>query len=147
MRITQEACNAIRIVYYLAVQDKKLSAKQVSDGIGISLRFSLKILRKLILCGIARSYKGMKGGYMLNRRPEEISVGEIIEVIDGPINILRTLGICSEEHQNLELDRPLQNYMTRVNNNLRSELYNENLALWMIKNNISISGNPSFIGA
>ena len=147
MRITQEACNAIRIVYYLAVQDKKLSAKQVSEGIGVSLRFSLKILRKLILCGIARSYKGMKGGYMLNRRPEEISVGEIIEVIDGPINILRTLGIPSEyQKSNEDLDRPFQNYMSRVNNNLRCELYNETLALWMIKS-ISIKGNPPFIGA
>lgn len=87
MRITHEADYAIRITYYLALSNDKQSAKDISEVTGVTLRFALKILRKLTLCGITRSYKGVTGGYALNRHPAAISLGEIIECIDGPIAI------------------------------------------------------------
>ena len=37
--------------------------------IGVTLRFTLKILRKLLLAGIVRSFKGANGGYMLAKPP------------------------------------------------------------------------------
>lgn len=87
MRITHEADYAIRVVYCLAQSGGKLSAKEISEQTGVTLRFALKILRKLILADIAKSFKGVTGGYALNKSPSEISLGEIIECIDGPISI------------------------------------------------------------
>jgi Rrf2 family protein len=48
-------------------------------------RFLLQILRNLVAHGILSSTRGVDGGYTLDRAPEEISLLEIIEAIDGPI--------------------------------------------------------------
>ena len=55
--------------------------KDISELTGVTLRFALKILRKLTQSGITKSYKGVAGGHELNRS-SEISLGEIIECID-----------------------------------------------------------------
>jgi Rrf2 family protein len=48
-------------------------------------RFLLQILRNLVTHGILCSTRGVDGGYTLDREPEEISLLEIIEAIEGPI--------------------------------------------------------------
>jgi len=48
-------------------------------------RFLLQILRNLVTHGILQSTRGVDGGYRLERRPEEISLLEVIEAIDGPL--------------------------------------------------------------
>ena len=49
-------------------------------------RFLLQILRNLVAHGILCSTRGVDGGYTLDRAPEEISLLEIIEAIEGPIS-------------------------------------------------------------
>ena len=48
-------------------------------------RFLLQILRNLVNHGILQSTRGVDGGYALLRRPEEISVLDVIEAIEGPM--------------------------------------------------------------
>ena len=48
-------------------------------------RFLLQILRSLVTHGILQSTRGVVGGYTLVRPPEEISLLEIIEAIEGPV--------------------------------------------------------------
>lgn len=48
-------------------------------------RFLLQILRNLVTHGILQSTRGVDGGYTLERPPEEISLLEVIEAIEGPI--------------------------------------------------------------
>ena len=59
MHITLEADYAVRIVYCLAAAGKRMDAKAISDDTAVTLRFSLKILRKLVAGGIVRSFKGI----------------------------------------------------------------------------------------
>ena len=49
MHITLEADYAIRIVQVLAQNQRRLDAKTISEMTGVTLRFSLKILRKLVV--------------------------------------------------------------------------------------------------
>jgi Rrf2 family protein len=49
-------------------------------------RFLLQILRSLVTHGILQSTRGVEGGYTLDRSPDEISLLEIIEAVDGPLN-------------------------------------------------------------
>jgi Rrf2 family protein len=49
-------------------------------------RFLLQILRSLVTHGILQSTRGVEGGYTLDRSPEEISLLDIIEAVDGPMN-------------------------------------------------------------
>ena len=70
MRITHEADYAIRVVYCLAYAGHRLSAKEISEQTGVTQRFALKILRKLIQADLIQSFKGVSGGYILNRTPD-----------------------------------------------------------------------------
>lgn len=51
---------------------------------GMPERFLLQILRNLVTQGILKSTRGVDGGYSLDRLPQEISLLEVIEAIDGP---------------------------------------------------------------
>ncbi|MFB3915913.1 MAG: SUF system Fe-S cluster assembly regulator [Terriglobales bacterium] len=44
-----------------------------------------KILKQLLTAGLLVSHRGVKGGYTLSRAPREISVGQIIAAIEGPV--------------------------------------------------------------
>lgn len=94
MRITLESHYAISIVDCLANSGSVLSSKEISDRTGISLRFSLKILRKLSLANLVCAYKGAHGGYKLSRKPCDITLKDIIETVEGPIVISRCDNNC-----------------------------------------------------
>lgn len=84
MLMTQEADNAVRIVHCLATQNKRCDANTIAEQTGVSLRFSLKILHKLVGSGIVKSFKGQNGGYELARDPSQITLNDVIETVDGP---------------------------------------------------------------
>ena len=63
MHITQESDYAVRIVYCLAKCGTRRDARGISEEMCVTLRFSLKILGKLVSSGIVESYKGNRGGY------------------------------------------------------------------------------------
>lgn len=92
MHMTLEADYAVRIVSCLAAAGKRLDAKSISEKTSVTLRFSLKILRKLVAGGIVKSFKGMQGGYELAKPPAQISLKDVIEIVEGPVNISRCLG-------------------------------------------------------
>ncbi len=92
MHITLEADYAVRIVNCLTRCKTRMDAKSLASATGVTLRFSLKILRKLVAQGIVRSYKGTQGGYELAKPASEISLGEVIETVEGPITISRCVG-------------------------------------------------------
>lgn len=91
MRITSESDYALRIITALARHTEVVDAKTLSDETSVTLRFALKILHKLVTEGIVDSYKGVKGGYLLKLKPQEITLLRVIELIDGPIAIVRCL--------------------------------------------------------
>ncbi|MEM1485403.1 Rrf2 family transcriptional regulator [Oscillospiraceae bacterium PP1C4] len=97
MHITLEADYAVRIVDCLARNNKRMDAKTLSSCTGVTLRFSLKILRKLVGEGVVNSFKGTQGGYELAKPAREISLGEVLEIVEGPITISRCVG--SDEFQ------------------------------------------------
>lgn len=91
MHITLETDYAIRIVDCLVRNPGRMGAKMISEKSHVTLRFSLKILRKLVSSGIIRSYKGAQGGYEIARPADEISLNDILETIEGPYVFNRCL--------------------------------------------------------
>ena len=89
MQITLEADYAIRIVHCLSCCNTRKDAKAIAEATGVTLRFSLKILRKLVASGVIKSYKGTLGGYEIARPLSEISLYDVISTIEGPLNISR----------------------------------------------------------
>ena len=92
MRITQEADYAFRIVRCLgASEDSKMGSNLISECAGIPHRFTFKILRKLTHAGITKSIRGKGGGYTLAKPTSEITLLDLVEIIDGPIYINKCL--------------------------------------------------------
>lgn len=103
MHITLETDYAIRIVDALAKEAAKeqssfkgcIDAGTIAQRTDIPLRFALKILRKLVCGGIVKSYKGVYGGYRLIAKSEELSIYDVIELVEGEYRFSRCL---SEEY-------------------------------------------------
>lgn len=91
MKITQEADYGLRVVLFLSKLGfgEKIEAKSIAEQEHIPIRFLLKILRKLTHADIVKSFRGVNGGYSLKKPPEEISLKDVIETIDGPICVNR----------------------------------------------------------
>lgn len=77
---------AIRAVIYLALfasEEKKSGIKEISAELDIPTPFLGKILQMLAKKNILNSSKGPHGGFSLQRPAMDISIMEIIEIIDG----------------------------------------------------------------
>lgn len=92
MYLTQESDYAVRIVYCLAKCGKRRDARSISEEMCVTLRFSLKILGKLVTNGVVESYKGNRGGYELARDPAQITLKDVIEAVEGPLKLSRCIG-------------------------------------------------------
>ncbi len=91
MRITLESDYALRIISAMAKHDGIVDAKTLSEETSVTLQFTLKILHKLVRSDLVRSYKGVRGGYCLRENPENITLKQVIEHIDGPIAMVKCL--------------------------------------------------------
>ena len=89
MHITSESDYAVRIVHCLAQHHIRMDGKSIAEETGVSLRFSLKILRKLVAGGVVKSFKGTKGGYEIAKEPSEISIADVIETVEGKFALAR----------------------------------------------------------
>jgi Rrf2 family protein len=87
MQITRQADYAVRAVLYLALlgEDKRAATSQIAQRQQIPPSFLAKIVSQLSVAGLLRTSRGARGGVSLARSPEEISLLEVVEAIDGPI--------------------------------------------------------------
>ena len=108
MRITLESDYALRILTAMAGYEGVTDAKTISNDTSVTIRFTLKILHKLVQGNLVQSFKGVNGGYKLKVTPENITLKNVIELIDGPIAIARCLD--SEEGCSLNCDKSACDY-------------------------------------
>ena len=87
MQITRQADYAVRAVVYLAEHDdaRPIATAAIGRRQHIPLTFLAKILPHLSAAGIVHTLRGAHGGVRLGRPPEEISLLDIVETIDGPM--------------------------------------------------------------
>ena len=89
MKITTKTIYAIRAVHSLNVlkasEENPASVEKISDRLGISNKYLEQIFSVLKKNGIIKSISGKKGGYILAKMPDEISILDIIVLMDGPL--------------------------------------------------------------
>lgn len=80
-----------------------------------------KLLKELLQSGLLTSHRGTKGGYVLARQPQQISVLEIIAAIEGPMALTEcstdVTGLC-----NLESGCPIKSNQQVINQAIRGVL-------------------------
>lgn len=73
---------------YLAREPKRLhSAQDIAQAIGINVPTATKVLKMLTRSGLLESHRGIKGGYLLARTPQDITMADIIGALEGPIGL------------------------------------------------------------
>ena len=87
MLATQKCQYALRALLELARHQGRgpLKIATIAQQQSIPFRFLEVILSQLKQGGFVESRRGTDGGYMLSLKPSEISVGDIVEFVDGPI--------------------------------------------------------------
>ncbi|MCY2938983.1 MAG: Rrf2 family transcriptional regulator [Verrucomicrobiaceae bacterium] len=107
MKLTRASSYAIHAIAYMAQHkhtDKPVASHIIADDRGIPERFLLKVLKPLVSDGVLKSVKGPNGGYRLSRKPEDVTLLDIVQAVDGPI---RGIAPLNEERKNA-LDAKLQ---------------------------------------
>lgn len=85
------------ILSYMARDYLTLHATQeISEATGIALPTVSKVLKVLVSAKVLTSIRGMKGGYLLARPPEKISLATVINALEGAIALTE----CSATHAN-----------------------------------------------
>ena len=87
MQITRQADYAVRAVLYLAQlgPEQRAATSQIAQEQKIPPSFLAKIVSQLSVAGLLQTSRGARGGVSLARSPEQISLLEVVEAIDGPI--------------------------------------------------------------
>ncbi|WP_410218170.1 RrF2 family transcriptional regulator [Paracoccus sp. (in: a-proteobacteria)] len=88
--ITQKMKYALKALLALGDEAKRespeaLTIEEIAKRSGTPKRFLEQILLEIRNAGIVASIRGRSGGYMLIKRPEDISISELLRLIDGPI--------------------------------------------------------------
>ena len=89
MQITRQADYALRAMLYLSNLEpsKRAATSHIAKEKNIPPSFLAKIISQLSIAGLINTSRGARGGVTLARAPEEISILEVVEAIDGPITL------------------------------------------------------------
>jgi Rrf2 family protein len=103
MAVSQKCQYALRAVFELSRHygQGALNVPSIAESQSIPTRFLENILNQLKQSGLVLSRRGKTGGYLLARPPREISVGEIIRLIEGPLDVVACAG---RQESNCPLD-------------------------------------------
>ncbi len=87
MRLSRKGEYALRAMVALAFNYKKgsLQIHQISQREKIPEKFLEQILLELKKAGLLQSRRGSGGGYQLIKPPQQITLAEVIRIIDGPL--------------------------------------------------------------
>jgi len=117
LRFTKRADYGLMAIHYIAIHDAlgAVSAKRIAEQFAIPPELLAKILQRLARKGLIAAQAGPRGGYVLTRRPTEISVGEVVRALEGPINIVS----CFEDSdcpqiERCNLRRPVQKIQVAI---------------------------------
>ena len=105
MKVSTRGRYAIQLMLELALQEyRNLSVKSVAEAQNISEKYLEQVIPLLVRGGFVRSVRGAQGGYVLQRDPEKISVGDVLRALEGDITPVACIGIdgmeggCSSAH-------------------------------------------------
>jgi Rrf2 family protein len=103
LRFTKRADYGLMAIHYIAIHEDggAVSTKRIAEEFSIPPELLAKILQRLARERLIVSQNGPKGGYALARRPSEITVGDVVRALEGPINIVS----CMEDSDCPQMER------------------------------------------
>jgi len=124
LRFTKRADYGLMAVHYIASQSEAgaaVSAKRIAEEFNIPGELLAKILQRLAKKRLIVSHNGPKGGYGLARTPDQITVGQVVRALEGPVRIVScmTNDVCPQ-YSRCNLRRPVEKIQSSISNVLDS---------------------------
>lgn len=87
LKLSYRGIYGIKALYELArnYESETLSIREISKRQNLPTPFLEQVLHNLKLKGLVKSRRGVNGGYMLSRHPREITIGDAVRALEGPI--------------------------------------------------------------
>jgi Rrf2 family protein len=117
LRFTKRADYGLMAIHYIAVHEHggAVSAKRIAEEFGIPPELLAKILQRLARERLIVSQNGPKGGYVLASRPSEVTIGQVVRALEGPINIVSCLEDADcPQMERCNLRRPVQKIQAAI---------------------------------
>lgn len=126
MLITRECDYAVRVIRAMAGK-KRLSVQEICEKEEITAPFAYKILKKLQEAEIVKGFRGINGGYAMNREVSEITLFDIYHAIDPEMFIIECINpenICSRNGKDglsCQVHKELSEIQTEINQMLQKK--------------------------
>jgi Rrf2 family protein len=121
LSMSKRADYALLALSYLAAAGETpgrlVNTKEIAEQFGIPPELLAKLLQTLAKHGLVRSHPGPTGGYRLLRRSSDITVAEVLLLIDGPLSMLQCSdghGASCKQYQRCTIRDPLVEIESRV---------------------------------
>ena len=87
MKLSTRGRYGLRAMIDMAMneQDSPIAAHTIAEREGLSERYLEQLMVPLKRAGLVKSVRGAQGGYIMARNPQDITAGDIIRVLEGPI--------------------------------------------------------------
>ena len=124
LRFTKRADYGLMAIHYISSQGEggAVSAKRIAEEFHIPPERLAKILQRLAKKRLIESHNGPKGGYMLTRAPGEITVGQVVKALEGPLRIVSCMVENDDcpQFSRCNLRRPVQKIQASISSLLDS---------------------------
>lgn len=119
LSLSKKSDYALLALSYLARVEpevRSVNTKEIAEQFGIPVELLAKVLQQLVKAGLLLSTPGPAGGYRLAKPAARISVGAVIQVIDGTPALAQCLKTEPVQFQCEQLDRcTIRTPLTRIN--------------------------------
>ena len=123
--MSEAASIAIHSLVLIARSEGKLNVVKISEATGSSKHHVAKVLQRMVKDGYLISGRGPSGGFLMRKSPEEITLLNIFEAIEGKIEVNH----CPMENPVCPFDKCLMgNIVTKITKQFRDHLASQTLA-------------------
>ncbi len=104
LKLSTKGQYGVRAMFELAKNYEKgpLTIREIAERQGVSVAYLEQLLNKLRRTRMIISRKGPGGGYTISRKPEDITVGMILNALEGPVAIAHCLDPAAKECHRVE---------------------------------------------
>jgi Rrf2 family protein len=118
LKLSKKADYGLMALQYIAsvqygdlVNARVVNTKEIAEEYHIPVELLAKVLQTLAKHGLIESHNGPKGGYLLARRANAITIAQVLEAIEGPIGITdcyhdKDASVCVQ-HEHCNIRTPL----------------------------------------
>ena len=122
LRFTKRADYGLMAIHFIAShgEDGAVSAKRIAEEFKIPQERLAKILQRLAKKKLITSHNGPKGGYVLTRAADEVTVGEVVRALEGPVRIVSCMTVNDDcpQFERCNLRRPVQKIQASISSML-----------------------------